>query len=114
MKRATAAMNSRMAPGTWPLNQRKRIGVLEDDRLRLVLRTWTAFGIPLPLKLAPTGESYESVQNERFTFHVEIGHPLIGRIVEYRGWLVPKTKRGLDPHRANGEIEPKAAIGRGG
>jgi len=27
----------------------------------------------------------------RFNFHVEIGLPLIGRIVRYRGWLMPRA-----------------------
>jgi hypothetical protein len=62
--------------------------VVEEHRLRLVLRRWSAFGIPLPLWLAPRSESYETQQNGRFHFRVEISHPLAGLIVRYRGWLV--------------------------
>jgi hypothetical protein len=64
--------------------------VLEEGRMRLVVRRWTVFGIPMPLALAPTGNSYESAENGRFNFHVEIRHPFTGLIVAYRGWLVPR------------------------
>jgi Domain of unknown function (DUF4166) len=62
--------------------------VVEGDRLRLVLRRWSIFGIPLPSWLAPRSNSYETEQDGRFRFHVEISHPLTGLIVRYRGWLV--------------------------
>jgi hypothetical protein len=62
--------------------------VLEKGRLKLVPRRWTAFGIPLPVALAPGGDAFESVDEDgRFRFNVEIGHPLTGPIVTYRGWL---------------------------
>jgi hypothetical protein len=63
--------------------------VLDDGRLRLIVRRWSVFGIPLPVMLAPRGDSYEYAENGRFHFHVEIGVPLIGPIVSYKGWLVP-------------------------
>jgi hypothetical protein len=62
--------------------------VVEGDRLRLVLRRWSIFGIPLPSWLAPRSNSYETEQDGRFRFHVEISHPWTGLIVRYRGWLV--------------------------
>ncbi len=62
--------------------------VLEAGRMRLVVRRWSVFGIPLPLALAPRGNAYEFAQDGRFHFHVEIGHPFTGLIVGYRGWLV--------------------------
>ena len=62
-----------------------------QDKLRLVVRRWSAFGVPLPLALAPRGEAFESADDGRFNFHVEIGLPLIGLIVRYRGWLVPQA-----------------------
>ncbi len=70
--------------------------VLKDGRLSLVLRHWRAFGIPLPMFLCPRSTAHESVEEGRFRFHVEIGHPLTGLIVRYRGWLVPvaATDRG--------------------
>jgi hypothetical protein len=65
--------------------------VLRERRLHIVVRRWTAFGIPMPLALAPGGNAYESAEEDRFNFHVEIGLPLIGMIVRYRGWLVPRA-----------------------
>jgi hypothetical protein len=64
--------------------------VPESMRLSLVLRRWSAFGIPMPMWLCPRSNSYESVQDGRFRFHVEISHPLTGLIVRYRGWLEPR------------------------
>jgi hypothetical protein len=64
--------------------------VLEESRLCLAVRRWSFLGLPLPLSFAPRGQSYETVENGRFHFHVEIGHPLTGLIVRYRGWLVPR------------------------
>jgi Domain of unknown function (DUF4166)/Saccharopine dehydrogenase NADP binding domain len=63
--------------------------VVDEGRLRLVLRRWSVFAIPLPLWLCPRSSAYESAENGRFHFHVEIGHPLTGLIVRYQGWLVP-------------------------
>jgi hypothetical protein len=64
--------------------------VTEKDRLRLVTRRWSAFGLPLPLWLAPRSEAYESEQDGAFHFFVEISHPLVGLIVRYRGRLTPQ------------------------
>jgi hypothetical protein len=61
--------------------------VPEGDRLSLVLRRWSAFGIPLPMWLSPRSASYETTESGRFRFHVEISHPFTGLIVRYRGWL---------------------------
>lgn len=65
--------------------------VVEDGRLRLIVRRWRLFGLPLPLFLAPMGDAFEFVEDGRFRFHVEITHPLTGLIVRYRGWLVPSA-----------------------
>lgn len=64
--------------------------VAEAGKLFLVLRRWSIFGIPLPLRFAPRGNSFEYVAEGRFCFHVEITHPITGLIVRYEGWLVPK------------------------
>jgi hypothetical protein len=64
--------------------------VLDGGRLRLVVRGWTALGVPMPLALAPVAEAYECVEEGRFRFHVQLGLPLVGMIVRYRGWLVPR------------------------
>jgi hypothetical protein len=63
--------------------------VLDGDRLRLITRRWSIFGIPLPVALAPRSNAYECADDGRFRFHVEIAHPFTGPIVTYRGWLVP-------------------------
>jgi len=48
------------------------------------------FGIPLPRRLAPGGIAYESAEDGRFRFFVEITLPLIGLIVRYQGWLAAR------------------------
>ena len=63
--------------------------VPENGRLLLVLRRWSAFGLPLPMWLCPHSDSYETTESGRFRFHVVIGHPLTGLIVGYKGWLEP-------------------------
>jgi hypothetical protein len=65
--------------------------VLDGERLRLIVRCWSLFGIPMPLWLAPHSHSWELVQDGRFRFHVEISLPVAGLIVAYRGWLVPRV-----------------------
>lgn len=61
--------------------------VVSGERLDLVLRRWSAFGVPLPLWLAPRSNSFETVEGGAFRFHVEISHPWVGLIVRYRGTL---------------------------
>lgn len=61
--------------------------VCKENRLRLVLRSWSFLGVPMPMFLCPNSDSYETVEEGRFNFHVHISHPLIGTIVHYRGWL---------------------------
>lgn len=63
--------------------------VVETGRLRLIVRRWSIFGVSLPPWLAPGGEAFECAQDGKFHFDVDIRHRLIGRIVRYRGWLVP-------------------------
>lgn len=64
--------------------------VLDEDKLRLVVRRWSLFGLPLPRALAPSGDAYETARNDRFHFHVEIRHPLAGLILRYHGWLAQR------------------------
>ncbi len=63
--------------------------VIDGDRLALVPRRWSVLGLPLPLALAPRGNTYEHGEDGRFHFHVEIGLPLVGLLVRYRGHLLP-------------------------
>ena len=62
----------------------------QADRLIYDVLGWRLGPIPLPRVLAPRTTTHEAVDAEgRFTFDVEIGLPLLGRIVHYRGWLTP-------------------------
>ena len=62
-----------------------------DGRLSLVIRRFSLFGVALPLWLSPTTTAREEIVDGRFHFDVEIGHPLTGMIVRYRGWLAAKA-----------------------
>jgi hypothetical protein len=63
--------------------------VVEKDRLRLIPRRWSLWGIPLPSFLLPAGHATETERNGRFCFDVEIAAPLVGLIVAYKGTLEP-------------------------
>lgn len=63
---------------------------VEDGRLAYPVVAGRCLGIPLPRLLLPISHTAESVDAEgRATFDVEVALPGIGRIVRYRGWLVP-------------------------
>lgn len=81
--------------------------VREVGQLRLIVRGWSLLGIPLPRALAPRSDSFESVEDGRFAFHVELSHPLTGRIVRYSGWLVPRA----EPAQAPPEKTPRRWFG---
>lgn len=68
--------------------------VVEGGRVRLVTRRWSAFGVPLPMWLAPRSNAHEREENGAFHFFVEISHPLTGLIVRYEGWLKPQPPGG--------------------
>lgn len=63
--------------------------VASPERLSFVVRRWKVFGLPLPVALAPFGDSFEYVADGRFHFDVAIRMPLVGLIVRYRGSLAP-------------------------
>jgi len=60
-----------------------------EDGLTMTLKRWSAFGIRLPLFLAPRIAAREWEAGERFHFDVRLSFPLIGCIVHYTGWLRP-------------------------
>lgn len=62
----------------------------EDQGLKMTLKRWTAFGVPLPLGLAPRVEAREWDDAGRFQLSVSISVPLIGLIVRYDGHLAPE------------------------
>lgn len=60
------------------------------DGLVMQLRRWSAFGVRLPLFLAPRIAAREWQDEEgRFRFDVRLSFPLAGEIVHYTGWLRP-------------------------
>ena len=65
--------------------------VINDARRRmdLIVRRMQLLGLPLPACFLPRAVAYETADDGRFNFHVEIAHPLCGLIVRYRGWLEP-------------------------
>lgn len=63
--------------------------IAEGKQLHYVPRRWTFLGIPMPKALLPKGDMYESADNGKFHFHVEVSLPVIGHLVTYKGWLVP-------------------------
>jgi hypothetical protein len=61
--------------------------VVDGANLRYIVRRWRLLGISLPLSLGPRSTALESVQDGKFRFDVEIGHPFTGLIVRYCGLL---------------------------
>ena len=61
----------------------------DSEKLEMVLRRWSMFGIPLPLFLAPRITAREWQEEDRFRFNVAVAMPLIGPVIDYSGWLRP-------------------------
>jgi NAD(P)-dependent dehydrogenase (short-subunit alcohol dehydrogenase family) len=59
----------------------------DENRLRMQMQRWTAFGLPMPLFLGPKSDAREWGEGDRFHFDVPISLPLIGTVIHYRGWL---------------------------
>lgn len=57
--------------------------------LCMVMRRWSWFGIPMPMRLAPRSSAREWEADGQFQFDVSISLPLVGRLVRYRGRLRP-------------------------
>ena len=70
--------------------------VVLGGKLELVVRRWSLLGIPLPLRVAPRSESFETDAQRRFEFSVAIDLPLAGRVVRYSGWVEPASTEALD------------------
>lgn len=68
---------------------RFRIALIVDgERLRFDVRGWSLWALPLPRALAPGGDTYETPRDDRFVFHIVVGHPWTGPIVGCTGWLL--------------------------
>lgn len=78
--------------------------VWDGARLSLVMRRWTVFGVALPMWLCPRSQAYESVEDGRFAFHVEITHPMMGLVVRYKGWLAPEAVAAPEADGAGGDV----------
>jgi len=86
-----------LGAGRWAGLVVERIGAMafayavieRGGELHLDIRGWTALGLPMPLWLGPRAVAFEHGADGRFNFDVDMALPLIGRIVHYRGWLVP-------------------------
>jgi len=63
--------------------------VVDEERLFLIPRRWSLFGLPMPKALLPKGKSFETEENGQFRFDVEIRIPIAGLIVAYKGRLEP-------------------------
>ncbi len=61
--------------------------VIEGDRLKLVPRRWSIFGIPLPKFMLPGGETFETQVGRCYRFEVDITLPIVGHIISYTGSL---------------------------
>lgn len=61
----------------------------DGKRLNLRLRGWRLFGVRMPDWTQPLTTAWESVEDGRFSFFVEITHPWTGLLVRYKGWLEP-------------------------
>jgi hypothetical protein len=59
----------------------------DGNGLRMEMRKWSAFGISLPLALAPKSLAREWAEGEDFCFDVPIALPLVGAVVHYSGRL---------------------------
>lgn len=59
----------------------------DGEGLRMVLRGWSAFGVPMPRFLGPRITAREWVGEGRFRFEVGVSLPLLGEVVHYVGWL---------------------------
>ena len=68
-----------------------------DRQLHLHLVGGAVFGIALPSAVLPTVKAFEHDADGRFNFHVELGLPVIGRVVRYHGWLEPVPSGSLQP-----------------
>lgn len=63
--------------------------VWDSKRLNLRLKAWRLFGWRMPEWTEPVTDAWETVEDGRFRFFVEISHPWTGLIVRYQGWLEP-------------------------
>ena len=71
--------------------------VIRNHKLHLELVGAAALGVPLPWFLLPRIDVFEHDADGRFSFHVDLGLPLLGRMVRYTGWLAPISSGAGEP-----------------
>jgi hypothetical protein len=58
--------------------------------LRWDLVAWQLGPLPLPRWLMPPTICFESGDEDRFVFDIDVKFPLVGQLIHYRGWLAQK------------------------
>ena len=58
-----------------------------EDGLAWSLVRWRFLSVPLPGWSAPRIECLESGDGARFVFDIDVGFPVIGHVMHYRGWI---------------------------
>jgi saccharopine dehydrogenase-like NADP-dependent oxidoreductase len=80
--------NGQLCERFGPLSFVFDLGV-HDQALHMLMRGWSAFGIPMPSWLGPSTQAREWQDGDDFRLDVSIDLPLIGRVVRYEGRLKP-------------------------
>ncbi len=78
---------------------------VNDGVLTLPIRRWDAFGLRLPLWLAPKSDASEFDRDGVFHFRVDLALPLVGQLVRYEGYFY----QGLPAPSMSREAQPLAA-----
>ncbi|MCH9809311.1 MAG: DUF4166 domain-containing protein [Alphaproteobacteria bacterium] len=73
---------------------------LNEGRLSFTPERWSLLGVPLPVVLAPFGNSYEHAIGSEFHFHIEVCVPGVGLVVSYIGTLSE-----LHPHSCEERLQ---------
>jgi saccharopine dehydrogenase-like NADP-dependent oxidoreductase len=64
--------------------------VSDENGLDMKMQSGSFMGVRIPIFLMPTISATERVSpNGKHLFDVHISHPLVGRLVHYKGWLEP-------------------------
>jgi hypothetical protein len=72
-----------------PFDLRFQLNVLPQG-LAWTLVGWRSLRVPLPRWSVPRIKCLESADGDRYTFDIDVAFPWIGRLIHYRGWLVPQ------------------------
>jgi hypothetical protein len=64
------------------------------EGLRWDLVRWRLLFLPLPRRLMPVAVCFESGDGDNFVFDIDAAFRIVGPVVHYRGWLLPKAEEG--------------------